>query len=228
MTNKELMESIMEMHVLQKELGNAPDNLEGEECVKFEKMLALRSAVLQRFGLPELTVYCKIFDIDGGIPEMRAEYIMASLAKMARIYHDGPVKTREEIVKDALERNADPAEFLAEINLPHHSYFRFLYYQLLLVEKITVNEFISECEEVDSMNLYDELGKIELKNTFTIKELEKISEIVKEHDLKFVWNLIVFNMMKNERGKLNFEKFWKKMDASKKLMDSDDKDSIKF
>lgn len=191
MQNKNIMDN--NLHLVLRELSNLQIALNKaggptKNGETFEEILQIQETVLSKFGLPTNHPSCESYlyfetpptdtEISNRIKllhELAVEYLSADPLSDIRILQ---IAKRE--FRSALN-------VLAELSLPTHSYTIFVYEEILLEDKDTVENVLHELKFVSKLGVLGILGQLEqgaIKN-----ELEKI-KLLEINGLKYIQQFV--------------------------------------
>ena len=156
----------------------------------FEEILQIQESVLSKFGLPTNHPACENY-LYFETPPTDTEILnrIKLLHEIAVDYLSAEPLSDIKILQIAKQDYRNALNVLAELSLPTHSYTVFVYEDILLEDKDTVENVLHELRFVSKLGVLGTLGELEqgaIKNEVEIIKLLEINGLKYIH--QFVFN----------------------------------------
>jgi hypothetical protein len=149
----------------------------------FEEILEIESEILTRFGLPENSDYNNLIYFEILPSELEILDIIFKLHEAAENYLlDDPISDIQ-ILKNAQEYNQDVSSVLAELKVKNHTYTHFVFDEILLKKKDTVENVLHELKLTKDIDILTALGNVGYIEGETLKEM---TQLLKDVGIKYI------------------------------------------
>lgn len=149
----------------------------------FEEILELESEIITRFGLPEDSHHNNLIYFEILPSELEILDIISKLHKAAENYLlDDPLPDIQ-ILKNAQEYNQDVSSVLAELKVKNHLYTHFVFDEILLKKKDTVENVLHELKLTKGIDILTALGNVGYIEGETLKEM---TQLLKDVGIKYI------------------------------------------
>jgi hypothetical protein len=159
-----------------------------EDGQLFEQILAIQDQILKNFGLPTTPDNEKFLFFESLPTDFEVENRIKLLHKTATEYLLSNAKSELQTLRDAQELNEDPFIVLPELKISTHIYTFFVYNEVLLQRKDTVENILHELKFVNQNNILGTIGKLKPNN---IKS--EVIQTLKDSGVKYLDQYIFFN-----------------------------------
>ena len=126
----------------------------------FEEILEIESEILISFGLPEDSIYNNIIFFEVLPSELEILDIISNLHEAAKEYLLDDPLSDIQVLKNAQEHNHDVSTVLAELKIKNHLYTHFVFNEILIKRKDTLENILYELKLTKNPEILNELGYI--------------------------------------------------------------------
>lgn len=126
----------------------------------FDLVLELQSGILKSFGLPETPENEKLLWFSSVPTDSEVENIIRQLREKAIDYLTSNAKPDLQILKEAQEEMKDPYFILPELNIATHTYTLFVYSEILLAKRDSVENVLHELGFAEKRGLLNTIGNL--------------------------------------------------------------------
>lgn len=149
----------------------------------FEEILDTESDILTSFGLPEDSVYNNLIFFEVLPSELQILDIISKLHEAAKNYLLNDPLPDIQVLKNAQEHNQDVSSVLAELRVKNHSYTHFVFDEILLKKKDTVENVLHELKLTKNLEILDMLGHVGIVDDKTLNEM---TQLLKDVGIKYL------------------------------------------
>lgn len=149
----------------------------------FEVILTFQDGILKSFGLPSTTENVKLVWFSHFPTEYELEERVELLHKKAKEYLTANSKTELQSLTEAKEQNNDPFDVLPELKITPHSYTIFVYHQILLRNRDTVENVLHALKLANRSGLLSAIGNLEFGN---YKNTSEVIRTLKAEGVKYL------------------------------------------
>jgi len=152
-----------ELFAVKKKVPYGAPELAGEDAKNFEAVLALQDDIIRCFGFnPSFDHESFLDSVKEGEEAKWIEWMKGE----AEAYLKGPTKTHKAILTDAQKCDEDSDMVLREFDLPHHVYTDFVYDEMLLKQKASVEDVLHDFKLLmEDRKALSSLGMFALQNS---------------------------------------------------------------
>src|SRR5690606_2314482 len=141
----------------------------------YDRYLALKTTVLEKFGLPGQMKMKQIFEI-GYIPtDKEIDVVYEFLTQEATEYLLKSTQSPLELLKEAVELNLDYDRVLSELGFTHSYYNYFVYNEILLTEQDYPENVLEVLRIANEPKHNDMLEAILFKSTSELEKTQRIA-----------------------------------------------------
>ena len=126
----------------------------------FEEIIDLESEILTRFGLPEDSHYNNLIYFKTLPSELEILDIISKLHEAAKEYLLDDPLSDIQVLENAQEHNHDVSIVLAELKIKNHLYTHFVFDEILIKRKDTLENILYELKLTKNPEILNELGYI--------------------------------------------------------------------
>ncbi len=156
----------------------------------FENILEIQDSILNKFGLP-ITSNNETFLIFNNIPtDFEINEKIKLLNQTATDYLLSNVKTDIQILRDAKELKQDAFIVLPELKIPTHAYTIFVYDEILLNEKDSIENVLIDLRLVNKPEILNALGRLIQGDN---EDAAKASEYLKNYSIRYIQQFIMLS-----------------------------------
>lgn len=149
----------------------------------FEEILDIESEILTSFGLPEDSHYGNLIFFEVLPSELEILAIISNLHEVAKDYLLDDPLSDIQVLKNAQEFNQDVSSVLAELKVKNHSYTHFVFDEILLKKKDTVENVLHELKLTKDFEILNILGHVGIVDDETLNEM---TQVLKEVGIKYL------------------------------------------
>lgn len=152
----------------------------------FEEILTLEEELLKNFGLPGTAENEQLLWFTKSPTKAELDETIKQLQERATDYLLSNARTDLQILHDAKEFQQNPFMVLPELNVSTHSYTLFVYNEILLKGKDTLDNVLHELKLANSPDVLSVLGNLEQHKI----DVQKATHILKERGLRHLETFI--------------------------------------
>jgi hypothetical protein len=154
-----------------------------EDGQLFEQILEVQDEILKSFGLPATSDNGNLLWF-GSLPtDSEVENRIKQLHETATNYLLSNAKPGLQILREAQEFNQDPFVVLPELKISTHTYTFFVYNEILLKKKDTVENILHDLELVNYPEVLEAIGNLEQAQA---EKSVQIIQFLKETGVKYL------------------------------------------
>lgn len=126
----------------------------------FEQILTAQDSILDSFGLPAVLENQRLIWFSEIPSDLELDFRIKQLHEKASEYLSGDAKPELQLLTEAKENRSDPFEVLPELKIATHAYTLFVYNEILLLGKDSVENVLAALKLANRHEFLNTLGKL--------------------------------------------------------------------